>query len=192
MRSPLLLALCAAVLASCESLSDYRFGPSPQTHELALQGRDTPIATAQISARGILNNDGRGLEMRFRFRVTNPGETPLEIRPGSFELVDGALRAFGPAALVGHPPGEALVLGPHETTVFDVSFPFPEGAGLHDMDLTGLGLRWGVVSDGKERLANARFELRTPYYGYYPYYPYYGYWGPWGPYYGFGFTYHVH
>ena len=74
LRTALIGLTLAAALTGCRSLSSYHFGPSPQAHELALEGQVTPLARAQISAQGFAES-GDGIVMLFRLRLTNP-ETP--------------------------------------------------------------------------------------------------------------------
>jgi hypothetical protein len=175
----------ALALVGCRSLSSYHFGPSPQAHELALEGQVTPIARVQISALGFAEASSGGLiELRFRLRIENPATPGLRLRRECFQLVDGRLASFGAPAFQTVPGDEIAAGG---TVVVDVAFPLPHRQKPGDVDLTGLVLTWGVMTGEQDYVTTARFEEL---YYYYPCGCGYAHGGRYGYYHGgYGYTY---
>lgn len=173
--------LAPFVLSGCAGLSSYRFGPSPQTQDLFLEGEETAFARAQISSLGIAEGANGALEMHFRVRLHNPGEEAFRVLPDAFDLVDGALHEFGPPRVAPRPPATDLEVGPGASTIFDVMFPFPDGMGPRDLQLDGLSLKWGIETSERDYTASTYFARLMRVYAYDPWYPYL-YWGPYGGY----------
>jgi len=176
----------ALALVGCRSLSSYHFGPSPQAHELALEGQVTPLARVQISALGFAEaSSGGAIELRFRLRIENPATAGLRLHRGCFSLVDGTLAPFG-EPWFRSVPGDEIARG--GTVLVDVAFPLPHRKQPADLDLTGLVLTWGVRTDEQEYVTTASFEER---HYYYPCGCGYAHWGRYGYYHGgYGYTYY--
>jgi len=175
----------ALALLGCRSLSSYHFGPSPQAHELAIEGQVTPIVRAQISSLGFREaSEGGGIELSFRLRIENPATGGLALYRECFALVDGRLTPFDePVFRVV--PGDAIA--PGSTIVVDVAFPLPHRQRPADIDLTGLVLTWGVRTAEQDYVTTASFEER---YYYYPCGCGYSHWGRYGHFHGgYGYTY---
>jgi len=167
------VALASLAATGCTSLSSYRFGPSPQTQELRVEGQETPFARAQVSSLGIERDADGALAMRFRFRVRNPGDEPIRIRTDAFELVDAALQPFGAGRVAPPGAGADIEVAPGATALFDVAFPFPEGRGPGDLQLDGLSLEWRVRTSKREYTANLYFARLVRVYAYDPWYSIY-------------------
>lgn len=170
------VALASLAASGCTSLSSYRFGPSPQTQELRVEGQETPFARAQVSSLGIEKDADGALAMRFRFRVRNPGDEPIRIRTDAFELVDAALQPFGAGRVTPPAPDTTnaeIEVAPGAAALFDVAFPFPEGKGPGDLQLDGLSLEWRVRTSEREYTANLYFARLVRVYAYDPWYSFY-------------------
>ncbi len=164
-------ALATLVLSGCTSLKSYRFGPSPQSQDLIIEGEETAFARVQISSLGIAKDTDGALEMHFRFRLHNPGEEPFRVLPDAFDLVDGALHEFGPPHVAPRPPATDLEVGPGASALFDVAFPFPDGTGPRDLRLDGLSLEWGIEMSERDYTASIYFARLMRVYAYDPWYP---------------------
>lgn len=128
-------ALLALLAAGCASYSSTRFAPAVQETELRgeaddLQGRIV------VACRGIEDVDGVP-ELRFRFRIENPGPTLFALVPAEIELLDAGLSSLGVAGSDALP----VAVEPGQSETFDVVFRAPEGKELGDFDLEALHLR---------------------------------------------------
>ncbi len=154
------LSLAALLLLGpgCASYSSWRFGPSPQDHEILVGDPAILVVRAQVAVRGLEEVSDDAFGMRFGLRVQNQTAQTIELASDACELVDADLRSFGRASVVRETPGKGLSIGAKETAVFDVAFPLPSGVSPDDLDLSGLSLRFGVIHEGRTLTANAYFE----------------------------------
>lgn len=172
-----LVALLVPLTAACSTYTTWRFGPTPQEHQILLEGERLPLARAQISCLGIVDDEQDGEpRMRFRLRLENPRAAPLQLSLASFELVDAELTLFpAPSVRVLAPPEDADAereLAQAASILVEVRFAFPRETTPMRLDLSGLRLRWGVSADGEEFTASAGFQKVGPIYVVDPYYPY--------------------
>ncbi len=179
MKNLLRVVVLAVIAPGCASYEAWRFGPSPQDHEI-LVGKDPSvlIVRAQVAVHGLEKVSNDAFQIRWGLRVQNQTAQTIELALDSFELVDADLLSFEPVAVRRETPGPGLVIGPKETALFEVVFPLPPGVRPEDLDLSGLNLRFGVIHEGRVLTANAHFERLERAYYYDPWYdPWYGpYW----------------
>ena len=129
------VALLALFAAGCASTPKARFAPAVQETELRGEADDLE-ARIVVAWRGLEELDGVP-ELRFRFRIENPGPTLFALVPAEIELIDARLSSFG-VVRTGELP---VAVEPGGAETFDVAFRTPEGSRLEDFDLSQLTLR---------------------------------------------------
>lgn len=152
-------ALAAACLASCATYYEARFEPAPAEARIEAEEAPGVLGRALATVRGIRRPDSEHATARAEvaLRVENVGREPLQVAPESFELVTADLQVFG-AGIVRPSPVDALA--PGDVRSLEVEFPFPAGVGYHDVDLSGLVLRWALNSGERRLVVSTRFERR--------------------------------
>ena len=121
------LAVFAALLASCSTFYDARFVPAPL--EMALEDTATPELSgrALISVVGIRRADRHArtpAQFEVILRLENQGSLPFSVDPTAFELVTADLQSFKGARVRPEPPPTVEQGG---TAQLEVTFPLPEG-----------------------------------------------------------------
>jgi len=139
--------LLAAFLGSCASYAGIRYMPPVQDVQLAGDPGQGTQARVTVAWRGIhrVEREGAdGYEIAFRLRFDNPEPQPFSLAGLHLELLDGALRAFGPPRMDALP--EAVL--PGANALFDVAFPVPDGKTPDDFELDTLHLA-AAIQDGR-------------------------------------------
>lgn len=129
------VALLALLGAGCASYRSARFAPAVQETELRGEADDLQ-ARIVVAWRGIEEREGVP-ELRFRFRIENPGPTAFALVPAEIELLDAGLSSFGAMRTDDLP----VVIEPGQAATFDTAFRVPDGTHLDDYDLAALNLR---------------------------------------------------
>lgn len=179
-RPPLLAPLCLALAAACASTPSYRYAPSPVDVLIQPDVAQPALARAEVAARG-LSDTGHVL---FRILVESYADTPLELVPEEFRLVDADLRPFGPARVARDEDasaGEGLRVAPKEIGVFEVGFALESDEDV-ERRLESLVFVWSLrYADGVASVTSRFERVRRVYYRYDRYYARDPYWDDsWG------------
>jgi hypothetical protein len=155
------LCLSALVLAtgsSCASSRWYEhtFVPAPLEVRVETEAVSGAQARVLITILGLERaGEGHPDQALVRMRIENLGTTPVELAPGSLELVSADLVAFGAAVLA---PDAIAPIAKDESASYDVAFPLPSGRQPYDLNLSGLNLRWTLIFAGHEVTTGASFQ----------------------------------
>jgi hypothetical protein len=176
------------MMAGCSTpafVSGYYFTPRPALAELpATQPSQPPAVAAFATIIGIRNPDESQhlpLAVEARLRLDNNSDETVTFDARSMDLNSADLMRFDPPAANASGP---VVLGPRESAVITVDFPFPPGRSYDTTDMSTLQLRWAVQvgSATAGQVVNFSREAPPPSYNYY-YGPYWGVYAPY-PYFG--------
>lgn len=165
-------ALGALVLSAlggaCRSVPELRLTPTVQDTEL--RGESSGVEARLVVAWKGVREAGEVLELRFRLRVENAGDTPFSLVPARFELLDGSLASLGNAA----PEDLPVAVEVGGSAVVDLCFSVPGRAALASFDLSALTLQTELQAGRWSWSTSFQRVERVPYDFY-----------PWGPYWHF-------
>jgi hypothetical protein len=161
------LVAAGALLGGCSVYDQrYLYEPRPIDIQTTKPGADdAEPARTLVTVVGVRKDDSRSqlpASIEVRLRVENTSPFPVSFDPASFALFSADLERF-PDPIVQ--PEGAVTVPPAGTAVVKAFFPFPEGRGHSDFDLSGLNLRWVLEVDGFAVTSSAGFlALPTAYY----------------------------
>jgi hypothetical protein len=160
-------AAAAATLFGCSVYdSRYLYEPRPVDVQTTKPGADDAEPTRTlVTVVGVRREDSKSklpASVEVRLRVENTSPFPVAFDPASFVLFSAGLERF-PDPIVQ--PEGPFTVAPAGTAVVKAFFPFPEGRGHDEFDLSGLNLRWTIEVDGHAVTSSAGFlALPSAYY----------------------------
>jgi hypothetical protein len=157
----LALVGAAVMLGGCSVYnSRYVYAPRPIDVPAAKPGADdAEPARALVTVVGVRREDAESqlpasVEVRLRLENTSPFR--LAFDPASLALISADLDRF-PDPIVR--PAGSIAVAPGGSAVVEAYFPFPDGRGPDDLDLSGLNVRWTVAVDGLDVTSSAGFVV---------------------------------